>query len=122
MKATNKKIVTIVAIALLLIAAIVIGFVVYRKRQAQSGGSTTDDIPSGGGSDVQTLQYGSRGDEVKRLQTYLNSQLQMLIWKGLPTYNDKEIKQLDVDGIFGARTQAVVKWLFGTTSVQTNQF
>lgn len=128
MKKTNKKIVLIVLVALLLIAFIVTGYVIIRRKQAErsgsadSTGSATGAAGTSSSAAASTLQYGSRGDEVKRLQQFLNAQLVMLVWRGLPTYNGKEISKLDEDGIFGARTLAVVKWYFNSTSVRTNQF
>lgn len=119
MKKVNKNIVLIVLIALLLIAAIIVTYFIMRKKQSQSSNvqTTTSDSTT-----PTTLRYGSRGDDVKRLQEYLNSQLSLMIWRGYPTYNGQEIKKLTVDGIFGSRTQAAVEWYFGSTEVKTNQF
>ena len=119
MKKSNKQVAIIVSIAVVVIAAIVIAYFVLRKKGNTLSLSSLI-IPEE--TTVTTLQYGSRGEEVKRLQTYLNQELKLSIWKGLPTLNGQEIDELDVDGIFGAKTQAAVKWRFGTSSVSTNQF
>lgn len=122
MTKSNKQIIIILAVTATIIAAIVIAYFVMRKR------SSAKIVPIGEVGDqedpvgVTTLQYGSRGSEVKRLQIFLNQQLSLLIWKGLPTLNGKQIKELSTDGIFGAETQAVVKWYFGKTTVTTDQF
>ena len=122
MTKSNKQIIIILAVTATIIAAIVIAYFVMRKK------SSTKIVPVGEVEDqedpvgVTTLQFGSRGSEVKRLQIFLNQQLSLLIWKGLPTLNGKQIKELSTDGIFGAETQAVVKWYFGKTTVTTDQF
>lgn len=122
MTKSNKQIIIILAVTATIIAAIVIAYFVMRKK------SSTKIVPVGEVEDqedpvgVTTLQYGSRGSEIKRLQIFLNQQLSLLIWKGLPTLNGKQIKELSTDGIFGAETQAVVKWYFGKTTVTTDQF
>ena len=122
MTKSNKQIIIILAVTDTIIAAIVIAYFVMRKK------SSTKIVPIGEVEDqedpvgVTTLQYGSRGSEVKRLQIFLNQQLSLLIWKGLPTLNGEQIKELSTDGIFGAKTQAVVKWYFGKTTVTTDQF
>ena len=122
MTKSNKQIIIILAVTATIIAAIVIAYFVMRKK------SSAKIVPIGEVGDqedpvgVTTLQYGSRGSEVKRLQIFLNQQLSLLIWKGLPTLNGKQIKELSTDGIFGAETQAVVKWYFGKTTVTTDQF
>ena len=122
MTKSNKQIIIILAVTATIIAAIVIAYFVMRKK------SSTKIVPVGEVEDqedpvgVTTLQFGSRGSEVKRLQIFLNQQLSLLIWKGLPTLNGEQIKELSTDGIFGAETQAVVKWYFGKTTVTTDQF
>lgn len=120
MTKSNKQIIIILAVTATIIAAIVIAYFVMRKKSSAKV-VPIDEVgeePVG----VTTLQYGSRGSEVKRLQTFLNQQLSMLVWKGLPILNGEQIKELSTDGIFGAKTQAVVKWYFGTTTVTTDQF
>ena len=122
MTKSNKQIIIILAVTATIIAAIVIAYFVMRKKSSAKIvpiGEVGDQEDSVG---VTTLQYGSRGSEVKRLQIFLNQQLSLLIWKGLPTLNGKQIKELSTDGIFGAETQAVVKWYFGKTTVTTDQF
>lgn len=122
MTKSNKQIIIILAVTATIIAAIVIAYFAMRKKSSAKivpiGEVEDQEDPVG----VTTLQYGSRGSEVKRLQIFLNQQLSLLIWKGLPTLNGKQIKELSTDGIFGAETQAVVKWYFGKTTVTTDQF
>ena len=122
MTKSNKQIIIILAVTATIIAAIVIAYFVMRKKSSAKimpiGEVEDQEDPVG----VTTLQYGSRGSEVKRLQIFLNQQLSLLIWKGLPTLNGEQIKELSTDGIFGVKTQAVVKWYFGKTTVTTDQF
>ena len=122
MTKSNKQIIIILAVTATIIAAIVIAYFVMRKK------SSAKIVPIGEVGDqedpvgVTTLQFGSRGSEVKRLQIFLNQQLSLLVWRGLPTLNGEQIKELSTDGIFGSKTQAVVKWYFGKTTVTTDQF
>ena len=122
MTKSNKQIIIILAVTATIIAAIVIAYFVMRKKSSAKivliGEVEDQEDPVG----VTSLQFGSRGSEVKRLQIFLNQQLSLLIWKGLPTLNGEQIKELSTDGIFGAKTQAVVKWYFGKTTVTTDQF
>lgn len=123
MTKSNKQIAVILAMTVAIIVAIVIAYFIMRKKSNAKIVPVVDEDPSENTvSTVKTLQYGSRGDDVKRLQQFLNQQLALLIWKGLPTLNGKQITKLSMDGIFGAETQAVVKWYFGKTTVTTDQF
>lgn len=123
MTKSNKQIAVILAVTVAIIAAIVIAYFTIRKKSNTKIIPVADENSSENTvSTVKTLQYGSREDDVKRLQQFLNQQLVLLIWKGLPTLNGKQITKLSVDGIFGAETQAVVKWYFGKTTVTTDQF
>lgn len=56
---------------------------------------------------VFPLQKGSRGPEVKNLQRYINM---------------NSIAKLDEDGIFGTKTETVLKNLWGTTSVSQKEY
>lgn len=49
---------------------------------------------------------------VKQLQRYLNEEIEGLKLPNVPRYNNRQIKQLTVDGIYGDRTAAVVKYVF----------
>ena len=123
MTKSNKQIAVILTVTVAIIAAIVIAYFIMRKKSNAKIIPVVDkDTSENTVSTVKTLQYGSRGEDVKRLQQFLNQQLVQLIWKGLPALNGKQITKLSVDGIFGAETQAVVKWHFGKTTVTTDQF
>ncbi len=124
MKKSNKQIIIILAVTAVIIAAIVIAYVVMRKKNSKQPilPIVSEDTLPISSSTTKILQYGSRGEDVKRLQKFLNEQLALLIWKGLPTVNGKQITKLSVDGIFGDETQAVVKWYFGTTIISTDKF
>lgn len=113
----KRIIITLVVFAVMI--ATIVGYYLY-KTKSNSSTSQDADIPNNNTS--LTLSLGSEGQEVRRLQQYLNTQLAMQIWKSRPTYNGKEIVKLLEDGIFGQRTLAVVRWHFGTDTVTTNQF
>lgn len=122
MTKSNKQIIIILTVTIAIIAAIVFAYFVIRKKSSTKIVSIDEIDNREEPSSVTTLQYGSRGSEVKRLQIFLNQQLSLLVWKGLPTLNGEQIKELSTDGIFGAKTQAVVKWYFGKTIITTDQF
>lgn len=56
------------------------------------------------------LAFGSRGENVKKLQEYLNSKIQ------------PPLAYLDVDGIFGVLTQGALKSVTGKTSMTKEEF
>ena len=108
MSSVNKKITVIVIIAVIIIAAIALSWYFIRKK-VESYPLLTDNNGN--------LRLGSRGEDVKRLQQYLNSQLKLQIWKERPAYKGKEINSLAEDGIFGEQTLAVVRWHFNADCV-----
>lgn len=122
MKRTQKQILLIVGITLLLIAAIVVAYILMRKKETPAIVAPQTDTIDASESTTQVLKYGSRGAEVTRLQKFLNAQLALMIWKGYPSVNGKEIRNLAVDGIFGKETQAAVQWYFNSSTVNTTQF
>lgn len=55
------------------------------------------------------IKYGSRGENVKKLQRFLNTKVS----SGL---------QLDVDGIFGDQTELTLQWVFEIEKVSKDFF
>lgn len=53
-----------------------------------------------------------RTELVKQLQRYLNKEIEGLKLPNVPRYHGQQIRQLTVDGIYGDRTAAVVKYVF----------
>ena len=73
-----------------------------KPTKKSSTGSTSSTFP---------LQVGSKGDEVKRLQNWLNTNLKM---KGQPS--------ITVDGDFGAGTATALNTVTGKTSMDQTYF
>lgn len=117
----NKKLLIILAVLIMLLAGVVVWYFVLRKKDASPIALPEDNSGDGSGSSG-VLSYGSRGDDVKRLQAFLNSQLALLIWRDKPVCDGVEIKSLVEDGIFGKKTKAAVEWYFNSSTVNVNQF
>lgn len=117
----NKKLLIILAVLILLLAGVAVWYFALRKKSTAPAslpedGSDNNAVSSG------VLSLGSRGDDVKRLQEFLNSQLSLLIWRDKPVCDGVEIKSLVEDGIFGKKTKAAVEWYFNSSTVNVNQF
>lgn len=121
MKANNKRPLIILAVLIILLAGVATAYFILRKKDktpaATPDSEPADDQPAVSG----VLQMGSRGDDVKRLQAFLNKQLFFLVWRDMPVCDGKQITKLAEDGIFGKETLAVVKWYFNSTTVNVNQ-
>lgn len=100
------------ALILVLLVAVII-VVVKKKRQAQDEAQYAPILSD------PVIKYGDRGDNVKLLQAYLNAKLIHYadLKGGRPTYNGSVINALDVDGIYGKRTQCVTNWWFGKEQI-----
>jgi peptidoglycan hydrolase-like protein with peptidoglycan-binding domain len=110
-KFTNKQMIYAGAI---LAGIIGLGVYLYKKKKLQkytsafqSGISTV----TGGiiGNDSFPLKMGSRGTNVKSLQTILNKKI-------------KGLEPLAIDGIFGAKTEAALKQVTGKISISQSEF
>ena len=105
----KKIIIIIIIVAILGIAS----FFIYKKQKKASGASTGG---SSGNSNLTTnqpstfpLKNGSRGNEVKILQSTLNKTGQTAI-------------PLVVDGIFGTKTEAALYEKVGLKQLTKNQY
>ena len=100
------------ALILVLLVAVII-VVVKKKRQAQ------DEVQYSPVITDPVIKYGDRGENVKQLQAYLNAKLIHYadLKGGRPTYSGSVINTLDVDGIYGKRTQCVTNWWFGKEQI-----
>jgi peptidoglycan hydrolase-like protein with peptidoglycan-binding domain len=94
----NKKTAIITAISILTLGII---FVIARRSKAKKENEQgiTSEFP---------LQIGSRGDNVKKLQSYLNTRI--------------KTTKLIIDGIFGVLTQAALKSVTGKISITEQEF
>lgn len=119
MKKVANKYVTwgVVASFILVIIAAVVYFVYATKK---SSAPSDDDSEEAGAS---LLSYGSHGEDVKALQSFLNAKIAFFSHErdGRPVYRGETINSLVVDGIFGARTQCATKWWFNKDSVNISE-
>lgn len=115
-QANKKHIIWTVAICIVLIAIVVVYYVWVRKK-----GSFAISDYAVIGDDV--LRYGSRGEDVERLQAWLNAKITFYYYErgARPTYNGSTLNSLVVDGIFGEKTLCAVKWWFGKETVSKNE-
>lgn len=105
-------------VCLIVVVLAVVGIFFIRKKEQK--------LPSADKTSVtaeEMLKLGDRGDNVRLLQQFLNARLicRMIYDKPTPTYNDKELLSLDVDGIFGPRTEAACIWWFGRSTVKLSE-
>ena len=113
MQINKKAVIWTIAISIVLIA-IVVGYYVWVRKKSGSDSNVLDD---------GVLHYGSRGVDVEKLQTYLNTKLTSCYSERgeRPTYNGSTLYSLVVDGIFGAKTLCAVKWWFGKETVSKKE-
>lgn len=125
----NKKtIITLSACIALLVIAVIVYVVLRKKSSAEvimpENTTSSDQKITGAvsGNKATILKIGSRGDAVKQLQQFLNTKLLISVWsKGYPTFDNATITELNVDGIFGHKTEAVCLWYFGKSSVTMDE-
>lgn len=112
----NKKLIIWLSVGLLVLMLLTWLMVRANKKADTSdagtsgtGGSSSSDSSSSATPSVFPLKYGSRGNEVKMLQSYLNEHLTVLA-------------PLVVDGIWGPKTQAAVDRVLETDQVTWDWF
>jgi hypothetical protein len=81
--------------------------------KATMAGSGTLSSGSGSSASVFPLRRGSTGEEVKKLQAFLNGQRSHAISQG----KSVDLAELIVDGIFGSKTEAMLVEILNLTSV-----
>jgi len=114
-KETTAKIVkTGIIVVLGAIAAYVIVKKVRQRIDEQKEEKITNDKVIDEPVSTFPLKVGSRGEEVKKLQQYLNQKLQ-------EAYG-RQATMLDVDGIFGAKTEDALKAVSGNTQVAKSEY
>ena len=112
----NKRTYIILALCLLIIGGCLTAYFFLRTRRKTDADPLSDEVIN------SVLKRGSRGEDVKELQTYLNSQLTLApVNKARPICNGKQLYCLEVDGIFGEKTECVCLWWFGRTSVKRSE-
>lgn len=110
----KKKTLIIIVLALVVAAAVVVYFV-FKRRNNNNNNNNPDNSNSTGGGTTGTnsgfpLKYGSRGENVKKLQRRLNEQL------------PSTTPQLVVDGIWGKKTEDAVKLVYGINVISESKF
>lgn len=114
----TKRTKIILCVCLVVIVLAVVGIVLIKKRESEAAPIEESPVATD-----ELLKRGDRGDNVRLLQQYLNSRLicRMIYDKPTPTYNGSELLSLDVDGIFGPRTEAACVWWFDKSSVKLSE-
>ena len=117
---TKQAKIVVLICSIILIGAIV-AFFLMKKRSVVANEDEVSHEDSGAMDKV--LKRGDRGEDVKKLQTFLNERLlcHYIYDKPAPMYGGKQLESLDVDGIFGPRTEAACEWWFDKKSVQLSE-
>lgn len=126
----DKKYKIVLIVAALVLAAILVARWLTGKSSAKSGSESDSggNNSGGGGSNGNAsatfpLHKGSRGQEVRQLQRWLNSNVMGLIYDtpdGM-IYVSRH-NSVSVDSIFGDKTEAALKAATGMTEVSKDYF
>lgn len=123
----NKN--TLIGFGGLTLITLGIGVLYFNNRKPKT--KTTGVTTRGGSSDVDDsaesvfpLEEGSKGDEVKLVQQYLNrsSSCAKKMPKSSPTARIRKLLPLDEDGIFGEKTGIVLNLCYKTSSISESVF
>lgn len=122
----KKKIIITISVCLSAVVATIVALVLVARRKGEDDdASTTTAADTHNYLTVDTeLKLGSRGDDVEKLQKYLNGKLlsNYYVRTDFPiTSTGERITQLREDGIFGEKTQIVCKWWFNKTTIKTSE-
>ena len=126
----KKKITIIVVILVLLVIAAVMWWQQFKTKEKgvgtineevknETGGQTTATPEQKGVDRVisSNLVQGSRGENVKALQRFLNHKRQYVLTRKPANLGVPSFPALSVDGIFGPKTKQACIWWFGYTYV-----
>lgn len=125
-KPSKTIIIASVSICAILVAVLIYTAIKYVKKNKED---KEEALPSSTTTTTTTttttsnkIAYGDKGENVKKLQSYLNAQLLFYYYEkgGRPIYNGATINSLDVDGIYGKKTKCVCEWWFGKSTVTLN--
>jgi len=100
------KILSIASIAILLALGAI--YIIQRRRVALR--TFIDSPVQTGTKSLFPLQYGSRGDEVRKLQAWLNEN------------KPSSFSDIVVDGVWGPKTDALVKQVLRVSTLDKNMF
>jgi len=114
---------TLLILAVLAVVGVVVWHFVRQRRNNASdtnSGAGTGGSGSSAGTDDFPLRFGSRGDNVRRLQTHLNG----LIANANEVFHGVSAPRvfLIVDGIWGPLTDAEVRRFFSVSEVSQQLF
>lgn len=118
----KKNTIITIVVCVLLIAATIGGLIWYDKAEkAKADGSTGADgaTSSSTPTPIFPLLYGSRGANVRALQSKMN---EWMAYNWFTVTNKPKSSRLAVDGIFGPKTQEFVSIIFGTLAVTENEY
>lgn len=104
-KSISPKVWIIIAIVIVLIIILVV-YIKNKNSESELALKNQQSLNKSSQTSVFPLVYGSRGEEVKKLQAYLNSKGESLV----------------VDGIWGPLTNASVLKVLNTSSVDSSLF
>lgn len=100
------------------LAVALVAFLVWKMRKRDSNNGNNNELSTNKGEntpDVFPLKVGSRGNEVRTLQTLLNEHISKINGEFRPL-------PVKVDGIFGEETATACYLILGTESVTREQF
>lgn len=98
---------------------------VFVRLFAKERGGYGSNVYEGGtivsAADTFPLRKGSRGNNVKRLQSALNGAIAFLMPARPFLYNGKQRTSIAVDGVWGDETQAAVNWYYMLNKVEITE-
>lgn len=114
MNALKDKKFWIIAGVTAVIVAVLVYFARKSKNKALNESSTTPSTSTSKtvlpAADIFPLKSGSKGEEVKTVQRYLNSQKPL-------SSSTATLPDLTIDGIWGPKTQDAVKYKLGINQI-----
>lgn len=117
----KKKIAISICVCISAVAVLAVVYVlIKRKGKKESVAADAATADSHLIAVAPSISPGSRGSAVRQLQRLLNDKLvsNYLVRSDYPVdKNGARIVQLDVDGIFGEKTEAVCLWWYGKTTI-----
>ncbi len=94
---------------------------IKKANSSIASGSGSRSSGSALPTDTFPLRKGSRGENVKRLQTALNKAIAFLMPARPFLYKGKQLTSIGVDGVFGNETQAAVNWYYMLNKVEVTE-
>ncbi len=105
----KKKIAAIIIVAVVIAIIVIVCLLVSKRKRYSAYQDSLKYDPS-----VFPLKKGSRGKEVEEIQKYMNAVFSSKMYK--EKFGEHEL--LDVDGIWGDKTEAAVNGFMATSSIE----